>query len=419
MSHRFYYSINRKLLDFLVPSDKMILFYGKNSFGFKRKNITFAKDNNYVPHKKYDYIILNGNLGYTNDVMQVLQSAYKASKPTSRLIIYQHNHLWQWILWFIESLGLKRKEGVQNWLSINDVSLYMSAAGFEKTRVFRRTIFPASLFGVGRIINLIFAILPILDFWKLDQYIIGRPITDRRLNSLTICITVKNEKGNIEPIANFIPKIANNQEILFIEGHSTDGTRDEVKRVIKKYPKQNIRLIKQSGNGQGDAIKLGFSKAKGDVILLYEGDGTSDPRDLNYFYNALAEGRFEFVEGSRFVYPLDNKSMPAANKLGNMFFAKWFSFFLNQRATDVLSGIKGLLKEDFDLINKSWGFLGFNDPFGDFELLYGAVKNGLKIGEIPMRYYPRKYGKSKTNVLKHGTYLLKMALSGYLKFRYT
>jgi len=109
--------------------------------------------------------------------------------------------------------------------------------------------------------------------------------------------------------------------------------------------------------------------------------------------------------------------MPIINQLGNIFFAKWFSFFLGQRTNDVLSGIKSILKRDYDLLYKRWGFLGFTDPFGDFELLYGAARTGLKIGEIPIRYYPRTYGETKTKLLIHGFYLLKMAAKGYLIFR--
>jgi len=173
----------------------------------------------------------------------------------------------------------------------------------------------------------------------------------------------------------------------------------------------------QPGKGQGDAVRVGFKAAKGDIVILYEGDGTSDPGDLQYFYQAMSNGYCEFIEGSRFVYPLSNAAMPPANKIGNWLFAKWFSFFLGQNSRDVLSGIKAILKRDYQLLYDRWGFLGFNDPFGDFELLYGAARQGLKFGEIPMRYYPRTYGETKTKVFHHGLYLLRMSLRGYWIFR--
>ena len=162
---------------------------------------------------------------------------------------------------------------------------------------------------------------------------------------------------------------------------------------------------------------MGFKDAKGDIIILYEGDGTSDTGDVKYFYDAMRQGRFEFIEGSRFVYPLPSGAMPLANNLGNIFFAKWFTFFLGQRTTDVLSGIKAIFKRDYETLFKRWGFLGFQDPFGDFELLYGAARLGLKFGEVPMRYYPRVYGQSKAKVVRWGLYLMGMAAKGYLIFR--
>ena len=408
LHYGFYHGLLKKTLKFLIPSKGKILTLNSSADSFPK-------------NAKYDYIFLNGVLGKSTDIMKLLLSLHSIVKPSSRILVYQHNHLWQGALNVAERLGLKKKEGIHNWLSVNDVSAYLKAAGFEVTRIFRKNLFPLELFGLGKLINQMGVVLPLFDFFKLDQYLIARLepslAVKKGLESLTVCITVRNEKANIEPIVKSLPIVCRQQEILFVEGHSTDGTREEIKRVMKKYPRKNVRVVSQPGKGQGDAIRVGFKKAKSDIIILYEGDGTSDPGDLKYFYDAMAGGRFEFIEGSRFVYPLDKQAMPFLNKLGNIFFAKWFSFFLGQRITDVLSGIKAITKRDYDRLYDQWGFLGFNDPFGDFELLYGAAKMGLKFGEIPMRYYPRRYGKSKTRLFTHGPYLLKMAAKGYWIFR--
>jgi glycosyltransferase involved in cell wall biosynthesis len=185
------------------------------------------------------------------------------------------------------------------------------------------------------------------------------------------------------------------------------------------YPDKHIRLLAQPGKGQGDAIRVGFAAARGDVIILYEGDGTSTPEDIHFFYDAICSGRFEFVEGSRFVYPFDNRSMPVLNKIGNILFARWFSWFLGQHTTDVLSGIKAISRKEYETIHVYWGFLGVDDPFGDFELLYGAFRFGMNFCEIPMNYRPRPYGVSKSQVLRHGLYLVRMALRGFWMFRST
>lgn len=446
--YQYYHRRIRKTFSFIVSPNKKILFLGshdgkilaslrpvkgvgieteKKPFDIAKKRYPKLRFLNtayesYIPKEKFDFIIINGVLGQTTDMLQVLTNIMLACKPSTRILIYQYNYLWQSVLNLAEKLNLKRKEGVQNWLSINDLKTYLQGADFQVTRVFRRTIFPLNFFGLGKVLNFIGVLIPFFDFFKLDQFIIARPephlFPEEHPKSLTICITVRNEKGNIEKIVKSIPKICEKQEILFVEGHSTDGTKEEILKMIKKYPHKNVRVMGQPGTGQGDATRVGFKAAKGEIIIIYEGDNTADPRDIQYFYKAMKSGKYEFIEGTRFVYPINNKTMPVINQLGNIFFAKWFSFFLGHRTTDVLCGIKSILKRDFNLIYERWGFLGFEDPFGDFELIYGATRMGLKFGEIPTRYYPRTYGETKTKPLTHGLYLLKMAAKGYLIFRY-
>lgn len=441
--YKYYHKINNSLLSFLTLQGSSILVYGYINPEaieiFKHRKITLIltdagdysrlklravkkllvkRYEDYVPSKKYDYILLSGTLGKTDDMMGLLLNVQKGCGTSTRIIVYQHNHLWQWILNFLERYNLKSREIVHNWLSVSDIKSYLMGAGFETTRLYRRTICPINPLGLGVFVNSLFTLLPILDFFKLDQYVVSRSIDKQLLDkSLTICITVRNEKENIEPIVKSLPIVTRNQEILFVEGYSTDGTRLEIRRVANKYPKKNVRVIGQPGRGQGDAIRVGFKKAKGEIIILYEGDQTSDPLDIKYFYNAILTQKFEFIEGSRFVYPLDNDRMPVLKRFGNIVFAKWFSFFLGQTTTDVLSGIKVITKSGYEKVYQTWGKLGVSDPFGDFELLYGAVRHGLKIGEIPMRYYPRVYGKSKTSIFVHGPILIKMALFGYWIFR--
>src|SRR3989344_3971574 len=402
----------------IEPDEKLYLALKKRFPKIKFVNCAFEE---YQPSDKFDYIVLNGVLGKTGDMFHILKKIQEACHPTTKVIIYQYNYLWQHVLALDEKMGFKRKEGVQNWLSISDINNYLEGANFQVTRIFKKTLFPLDIFGLGKIFNFVSFVFPFFDVLKLDQFIIARPephlFPKGFSDSLTICITVRNERGNIEKIVKSIPKICKRQEILFVEGHSTDGTKEEILRVMKAYPQKNIRVMGQPGIGQGDATRVGFKAAKGEIIIIYEGDDTSDPRDIEYFYRAMKNGRLEFIEGSRFVYPLDKKAMPIINQFGNIFFAKWFSFFLGQRTTDVLSGIKAIHKRNFEVIYDRWGNLGVEDPFGDFELLYGAARMGLKIGSIPIRYYPRTYGQPKTRPFTHGQYLIKMAINGYLLFR--
>src|SRR3989344_3161653 len=446
--HKYYHKQVGRTFRFLIPSHKKILLLGSldgsllkqlspmvgvgiepdsKLCGLSQKKFPSFSFYNHDFHKfnvegEFDYIILNGALGKTSDICQLLNRLQKNCHASTRLLIYQHNHLWQLLLSLAERFKLKRQEGINNWLSVSDVATYLKAAGFEQTRIFRRNLFPLFLGGLGKLVNDIAIAIPFFDRLKLDQYILARPqnnliIRYPKSPSLTICLTVRDVEKNIEMISKAFPQVCTDQEIIFVEGDSHDQTRLEIKRMIRKYPEKNIRLIIQPGKGQGDAIRTGFKKAMGDIIILYEGDGTSDPSDLKYVYQTMNKGYFEFIEGSRFVYPLNSQIMPIINQLGNIFFARWFSFFLNQRTTDVLSGIKAINRQDYQQVFDYWDTLPITDPFGDFNLLYGAARMGLQFGEVPIKYYPRVHGKSKTKPFYHGTYLLRMALHGYNIFR--
>jgi hypothetical protein len=434
-----------------VPEGKSLLYYGRYLPGLlpelnsshcvivshdpiaaeeldvhKKEQIQFVLSayDDYEPEGHFDYIILNGALGESNDVCKLLKNLKSACNPSTRVIIYQHNYLWQGLINLAEKFKVIQKGAIQNWISVRDLKSSLNGMGYDVVRTFRQTLCPLKAGFLGPVINRMAVIVPFFDFLKFNQYIIARPNIQsfqgiENPQSLSIVLTVRDERGNIEPIVNSLPQVCPQQEILFVEGHSTDGTLEEIERVKKLYPEKKIRVLIQPGKGQGDAIRVGFKAAMGDIIILYEGDGTSSPEDIQYFYDALNSGRFEFVEGSRFIYPFDDQSMPMLNKAGNIFFARWFSWFLGQHTTDVLSGIKAITKKEYDTIYAHWGFIGLNDPFGDFELLYGAFRFGINFCEIPMHYRPRSYGVSKSRVFCHGFYLLRMAARGFFIFRST
>jgi len=280
--HQYYHQRIKKTFSFIIPPNKKILFLGSNGSQIlaslrSSKSVNIKTDyQNYIPKEKFDYIILNGILGQSTDMMQVLKNLIPACSLHTKIIIYQYNYLWQSILNLVEKLNFKKQEAIQNWFSVNDLKTYLHGANFQVTRVFRKTLFPLDFFSIGKIINFLGVLIPFFDFFKLDQFIIARPepqlFPKKPSKSLTICITVRNEKGNIEPIVKSIPKVCASQEILFIEGHSTDGTKQEILKMKKKYSQKNVRVMGQPGIGQGDATRVGFKAAKGDIIIIYEGD---------------------------------------------------------------------------------------------------------------------------------------------------
>jgi glycosyltransferase involved in cell wall biosynthesis len=248
---------------------------------------------------------------------------------------------------------------------------------------------------------------------------VARPIHLREIRefSTTILIPCRNEKGNIEAAIKRIPPFGAHQEIIFVDGHSTDGTREEIERVIKAYPDRDIKLMIQDGQGKGDAVRKGFSVAKGEVLMILDADLTMPPEDLPKFYRALAENHGEFINGCRLVYPMERQAMRFLNLLGNKFFSMMFTWILNQRFKDTLCGTKVLFRKDYEKIQANRDYFGDFDPFGDFDLIFGAIKQNLKVVEVPIRYRERIYGRTNIRRFRHGWLLLKMTLFAYRKIK--
>jgi glycosyltransferase involved in cell wall biosynthesis len=233
-----------------------------------------------------------------------------------------------------------------------------------------------------------------------------------------VIVPARNERGTIEEIIRRVPAMGGHTEILFVEGHSTDGTRGEIESAIARHRERDIRLIPQTGEGKGDAVRAGFAAAKGEVLAILDADLSVAPEALTRFYEALRQGQGEFVNGSRLVYQLERESMRFLNLLGNKFFSACFSWLLDQPVKDTLCGTKALFKKDYDRIVLNRAFFGRLDPFGDFDLLFGASKLNLKIVEIPVRYQARVYGLTNIRRFRHGLLLLRMCWIAARKLKF-
>jgi glycosyltransferase involved in cell wall biosynthesis len=208
-------------------------------------------------------------------------------------------------------------------------------------------------------------------------------------------------------------------EIIFIAGNSTDGTAEEIERQIAKNPERKIRLIRQGdGAGKGDAVRKGFAAAKGDVLVIQDADLTARPEDLPKFFRALRDGKGEFINGSRLVYPMEKRAMRFLNLLGNKFYGVLFSWLLGQRFRDTLCGTKMIRRKDYELIEANRSYFGDFDPFGDFDLIFGAIKQNLKVVEVPVTYCARTYGRTKISRFTHGWLLLKMSWIAFKKIKW-
>ena len=212
--------------------------------------------------------------------------------------------------------------------------------------------------------------------------------------------------------------MAPNMEYIFIEGHSSDDTWAEIEKVQVAHPDKKIKIARQSGKGKGDAVRLGFSMAEGDILMILDADLTMPPEDLPKFYRSLVDGRCEFANGCRLIYPMEQGAMQFLNLCANKLFAVSFSWLLGQNLKDTLCGTKVLSRNNYEVLVQNRSYFGDFDPFGDFDLLFGADKLNLKIRDIPVRYRDRTYGSTNIQRWKHGALLFRMLAVAAWKLKF-
>lgn len=370
--------------------------------------------------EKFDYIILSDLLSSSLDIQKVLSNLRHVIHKRTKLIISNYNYLWEPVLRFGELIGLKQKQPLQNWISKNDIENLLELEGFEVVKVERKLLLPKYIPLLNFILNKFIANLPVLNHLNLLCFITAKPrIEEFKEYSVSVLVPAKNEKGNIENAIIRTPEFGISRQFIFVEGNSQDGTYEEMKRIKKKYSDHDIAVIKQSGKGKGNAVREGFDIATGDILMILDADLTTPPEDMPKFYEALARNRGEFINGCRLVYPMEKQAMRFLNLLGNKFFGWFFSYLLGQRLKDTLCGTKVLFREDYLKIKKNRSYFGDFDPFGDFDLLFGAAKLNLKITEVLIRYREREYGSTQISRFQHGWLLIKMSIvaARKLKFR--
>ncbi len=381
------------------------------------KNIDFVvmDANNITLTGTYDYIIISNVIGFVNDVQQVFEQAKKVSHPNTKIIVQYYNSLWEPLLKLAETIRLKPKTPLQNWLNTKDVNNLLFVSGFDVYRNSKRFIFPLYIPIISAIFNKYLAKFPVFRFFSLNTYSFAKPLpTSNEVEyktkySTTIVIPARNESGNIENAITRLPKFGKHIEIIFIEGNSTDDTWQKIQEIQKKYSAtHDIKIGQQKGKGKADAVREGYKIATGDVLMILDADLTVPPEDLPKFYDAIAGSKGDFINGTRLVYPMDKEAMRFLNYLGNHFFSWMFTWLLDQRFKDTLCGTKVMFREDYIKLTKNRTYFGEFDPFGDFDLLFGAHKLNLKIVEVPIRYRERTYGETNISRFKHGIILLRM-----------
>jgi SAM-dependent methyltransferase len=367
----------------------------------------------------FDVIILADVMGHLLDVEAALRRLRHCCTQKTRIVIAYYNFLWEPLLRLTEWLRLKMPQQQQNWLSPSDIHNLLRLADYEVVKTERRLLLPKGIPVISAALNRFLAFMPGLNRLCLSHYIVARMRGPRSAveYSTTIVIPCRNERGNIEAAIQRIPKFGRQQEIIFVDGHSTDGTPEEIERVRSAHRDKDIKFFVQDGKGKGDAVRKGFAHATGEILMILDADLTMPPEDLPKFYDAIASGKGEFINGSRLVYPMEQEAMRFLNLLGNKFFSMAFSWLLNQRIKDTLCGTKVLFRDDYHRIVANRHYFGEFDPFGDFDLLFGATKLNLKIVEVPIRYQDRTYGTTNIHRFAHGWLLLKMTIYGFFRLK--
>ena len=366
--------------------------------------------------EKFDIIILSDLVNDLWDVQRVFEKLRNISHSGTRLVLNFYNNLWRLPLALVKFLGLGADVLAQNWFSPDDIYNLLKLAGFEVVHSRSLILLPLKVPLLSRLFNSYLVHLPPFRWFALTNIVIARPDPARDKDHLqkapgvSIIIPARNEAGNVETIIKRVPQLGNRTELIFVEGHSTDNTYESIQHVMERYPEKKCKLFRQKGKGKGDAVRLGFGEAEGDILMILDADMTVPPENLLLFYNAIVGGRGEFINGVRLVYPLEGQSMRFFNILGNKFFSLAFSWLLGQPIKDTLCGTKVLWRRDYEKITKNRAYFGNFDPFGDFDLLFGAAKLNLKIAEMPIRYRMRTYGSTNIDRWRHGWLLLKMVI---------
>ena len=368
--------------------------------------------------ERFDYILISDTLNFAADVQQILERLHQVSHPGTRLIVNYPSALWRPIYALARTLGLKSEDPQSNWLTPQDIRGLMELSDWGPLASQPRILCPIRALGLGNLINRWVA--PLLPVFCVTVFSVARPVRRKETGPLTVSVVIpaRNEAGNIEAAVLRTPNMGAGTELIFVEGHSSDNTWEEIERVAQAYPERRIKTLRQEGRGKGDAVRAGFAAAEGDLFMILDADLTVPPEEMVKFYDAIVSGRAEFANGSRLVYPMEKAAMQFLNMCANKTFGILFTYILGQSVKDTLCGTKVLRRADYERIVANREFFGAFDPFGDFDLLFGAAHLNMKIQDVPVRYRDRTYGSTNIHRWSHGWLLLRMVLFAARKLKF-
>ncbi len=373
--------------------------------------------------KPFDAVILSDLVNDVWDVQDVLERIRVYCAPDTRVILNVYSRVYQPALSVGGALRMAHRLLPQNWLTPEDTQNLLHLAGFEVIRHQREILLPLPIPGLRELFNKILVKLWPFSALAWTNVFVARPEPVKSVEmaikpTVSVIIPARNEAGNIEAAFQRLPELGSRTEIIFVEGHSRDNTVDAIQQAIKAHPERPAALYTQTGKGKADAVRLGFEKASGDVLMILDADLTVRPEELTRFYEALVSGKGEFINGVRLVYPMQEQAMRFLNLVGNKLFSMAFSWLLGQSIKDTLCGTKVLWKRDYERIVANRSYFGDFDPFGDYDLIFGAAKQNRKIVDMPIRYQDRTYGATNIDRWRHGLLLFQMVLVAAFRLKF-
>ncbi len=364
---------------------------------------------------RFDYIVMADLIDHLIDVQDALGNSRPMLNGGGRLVVSTINPLWSPILLFAEKLGLKMPEGHHNFVMKDDICNLLELEGYAVIETGYRLLIPKHIPLISNAVNKLAPGIRFVRGLCIIQYIVAGirdepEMADRRL-SLSVVIPCCNEAENIEECVGRIPRMAAKQEVIIVNDGSTDDTEAVIRGLQERDP-EGVRVVSYRKNqGKGHAVRMGFEAAEGDALVILDADMSIRPEDLPRFYDAINGGKGDFINGTRMMYPLEAESMRLLNLVGNGIFSRTLSLIIGQRLTDTLCGTKCLLKRDYVRMKAG------KDRWGDFNLLFGAAKLGLRIVEMPVHYQRRRKGWTKMKPVKHGALLLAMCAVSFYELR--
>lgn len=384
-------------------------------------NFLIGDANDYPFERTFDTIILSDTINVVDDVQALLANLHRVSTPHTRLLINAPNTLWRPVFAAASALGLRTNQPASSWLSGQDVRNLLQLADWDVVKIQARGLFPFAAGWIERVINRLLA--PLLPWFCVSVFLVARPARVRPTGStrdmtVSVLVPARNEAGNIEAAITRTPAMGKWTEFIFVEGGSSDNTWAEIQRMPQAFPHHRIKVLQQSGKGKGNAVREGFAEASGDLLMILDADLTMPPEELPKYYHALTNGHCDFANGCRLVYPMEGQAMQFLNMIANKTFGLLFSWLLGQPIKDTLCGTKVLTRKNYERIAANRTYFGDFDPYGDFDLLFGADKLNLKIRDIPIRYKDRTYGETNINRWSGGWLLLKMVIVAARKLKF-